>query len=43
MNEDFESLGQHDFATLVKPPPSAKILEGMWVFAKNRDEFNRVV
>lgn len=43
MTEEFDSLLQHNIGTLVEPPPNANLLGGMWVFAKKRDEFNRVV
>lgn len=43
MSEEFDSLLQHNVGTLTVPPPSANILGGMWVFAKKRDEFNRVI
>lgn len=42
MEEEVDSLLQHDVGSLVDPPPGANILGGMWVFNRKRDEFNRV-
>lgn len=42
MQEEFDSLLQHDVGTLVDPPEGANILGGMWVFNRKRDEFNRI-
>lgn len=43
MASEFDSLLQHCVGTLVVPPPDANIIGGMWVFAKKRDEYNRLV
>lgn len=42
MEEEFESLLQHNVGTLVDTPPGANILGGMWLFNRKHDEFNRI-
>lgn len=42
MEEEFESLLQHNVGTLVDPPEGANILGGMWAFNQKHDEFNRI-
>lgn len=42
MSKEFSSLQAHGVGTLVKPPPDANILPGMWRLKRKRDKFGRI-
>lgn len=43
MTAKWESFCQHNVGTLVDPPADAKVLGGMWVLSRPRDEHHRAI
>lgn len=43
MSDEYTSLQLHSVGRLVKPPPDANILPGMWRLKQKRDEFGRII